>query len=376
MESYQRYEELVADALREAGIQAREESGPRDHAVDIRAVLPDGRPLYIEVKAAPEGRPDRLIPLFAKAVLQIKAHSAKLNKGADLLAVVGAPVISAKAADAVIKFAREYAPGVGVGVVDLDGLRLFHGHNLEALNASRSSPRRKLRAAPASNLFSDLNQWLLKVLLAKHLNRPELLHSPIANYKNASELAEAAKVSIMSAFRLVEALRHEGFLHESSDGLELVRARELLAQWQAIYQRPARELPVRWLLPNDSPAQLSNAVKAYGERSCVGLFAAAHAHGFRHVTGVPIHLYVDSFDQSGLDRMGVIPVRPGEAPDLILRVPAAKESVFRGMAMVGRGFRASDILQVWLDVASYPARGQEQADIVYRKVIEPMLART
>jgi hypothetical protein len=179
----------------------------------------------------------------------------------------------------------------------------------------------------------------------------------------------------MSAFRFIEQLKREGFLHESGPLLQLVRGRELLQQWQAIYQRPARELAVRWLLPSDSPAQVSRTVKAYGERCCSALFAAAHAHGFRHVTGVPIHLYVDSLDAAGLERMGVVTAREHEQPDLILRIPLAKESVFRAQVMVSHGHRACDILQVWLDVASYPGRGQEQADLIYRKVIEPMLSR-
>jgi hypothetical protein len=282
--------------------------------------------------------------------------------------------VSPKTAQAVLKFGRELAPDIAVGVFDLDGYRIVAGAALEAMNAASSQSPRKTVAPQASNLFSDLNQWMLKVLLARPLNRPEFLRCAITEYRNASELAEVSKVSVMSAFRFLEQLKREGFLHESSPVLQLVRGKELLRQWQAVYQRPAKELPVRWLLPTDSLAQVSNTVRAYGERCCSALFAAAQAHGFRHVTGVPIHLYVDNLDDAGLERMGVV-AHPGERPDLILRIPPAKESAFRGMVMVGQSYRAADILQVWLDVASYPSRGQEQADLIYRKVIEPMLGR-
>jgi len=374
MDKNKRYEELVEKAFNEFGFLVHEKPDPVIRGFDLTAQR-NGRLLVIDVKVAPEGRPDRLSPLLAEAILQVRMRGRKHDQAADLVAIVAAPRVSPKTAKAVLKFGRELAPDVAVGVFDLDGYRIVTGNDLEKMNTvDRLQPSRESQPL-AKNLFSDLNQWMLKLLLARHLNRPEFMGGPVAQYRNASELAapDAANVAIMSAFRLIDQLKQQGFLHESSPVLQLVRARELLRQWQGVYQRPVRELPVRWLLPTDSPAQLSNAVKAYGQRSCVALFPAAHAHGFRHVTGVPIHVYVDSIDEPALQRMGVVVARPGEKADLILRIPLAKESVFRGMVMVGRGYRAADILQVWLDVASHPSRGQEQADLIYRKVIEPRL---
>lgn len=189
-----------------------------------------------------------------------------------------------------MKFAREFEPDVAAGVFDLDGYRNVTGHGLEGLNAAPlARPLRDSLPPPAQNLFSDLNQWMLKLLLARHLNRRELMGGPIAQYKNASELAahDAANVSIMSAFRFLELLKQEGFLHESSPVLQLVRVRELLRKWQAVYERPVRELPVCWLLPTDSLAQLSNAVKAYGARSCSAHVLRAWRGGPRVLRGVP-----------------------------------------------------------------------------------------
>jgi hypothetical protein len=37
------------------------------------------------------------------------------------------------------------------------------------------------------------------------------------------------------------------------------------------------------------------------------------------------------------------------------------------------GVRVSDPLQVWLDVSPHPARGREQADLIFRQVIKPMI---
>jgi len=370
-------EQIVREAFAQAGHKVAQQPAGTDAGIDL-VTERDGHRFVVEIKSLPEGRTDRLIPMLSQAVLQAQAHLAG-DKEAMPVAVVVTSRVSMRGANQALDFVRRYAPQVGAGVMDLTGFRRFSGAGLESLNSEPGSElQHPVIAARGVNLFSDLNQWLLKLLLARHLNRPELLGGPVAQYRNASELAapDAGNVSVMSAFRLIEALREEGFLHESSDVLQLVRVRELLERWQATYRRPARDLPVRWLLPSRNPHDVSNAVKQFGQRACCGLFAAAHAHGFRHVTGVPIHLYVDNFDSDALARMAVVPAQPHEASDLILRIPQAKEAVFRAQVMVGRGYRACDILQVWLDVASYPARGQEQADLIYRKVIEPMLVGT
>ena len=57
-----------------------------------------------------------------------------------------------------------------------------------------------------------------------------------------------------------------------------------------------------------------------------------------------------------------------------VRVPAARESVFR--AVVRRdGVAVSDAVQIWLDASAYPGRGAEQADLIYRRVLRPLLQK-
>src|SRR5260370_35143020 len=85
----------------------------------------------VEVKAAVEGRGDRLVPLFAQAVLQSLRGA---GKSAAPLAVVAAPKISQSAAEQVLEFAEHYAPDAAAGVIDSAGRRLFRGPHLEALN--------------------------------------------------------------------------------------------------------------------------------------------------------------------------------------------------------------------------------------------------
>ncbi|PYQ17797.1 MAG: hypothetical protein DMF81_26830, partial [Acidobacteria bacterium] len=168
-----------------------------------------------------------------------------------------APRISPRAAEQVIKFAVDYAPNAAMGVIDFAGLRMFRGPRLEEMNAQAgdlpSAARRSVRGS--GNLFSDLNQWMLKVLLASEVPNG-LLSAPRGQYRNASQLARAANVSVMSAFRFVQQLQHEGYLHESSPYLRLVRREDLLSRWQILSVRSIREVPMRFVLPGDVQAHL------------------------------------------------------------------------------------------------------------------------
>ena len=231
-----------------------------------------------------------------------------------------------------MEFAAEHASDVAIGIVDREGRRSFVGPGLESLNAE---PDLELAPAvtaaePSIELFSDLNQWMLKILLATHIERVDWMPEGLRReYRNASDLARAADVSVMSAFRLVRQLEREGFLHESRDHLRLVRLDALLQRWQAASLRSVRELPARWLLSGDGRG-LARAVAALGQRACVGLFAAARALGLGHVQGVPVHIYVNAFRADALKRAGLVKAGPSDRVDVVLRVPSARESVFRG----------------------------------------------
>jgi hypothetical protein len=359
---------LLADAFRNAGWRVR----PRRSADDSRrglVVRRRGIEYAVEIKAAPEGRADRLVPLFAQAVLQA-AHGA--SRGVAPLAVVAAPRVPRRAAEQVMAFARRYAPDAAAGVIDLEGFAMFRGPHLEELNAEGralpASVRRAVRDQGA--LFSDLNQWMLKVLLAPEL--PEsLLSAPRGQYRNASQLARAANVSVMSAFRLVRQLEREGYLHESAPCLQLVRREDLFRRWQALSARSPRDVPMRFLLPGDPQAQLRRMLA--GGRACLALFAAADALRLGFVSGVPPYVYVHRIRPAHVAAwQNLRACSPGEPPDLIVRQAPAPQSVFRGLVRPA-GMAVCDVLQVWLDVASHPSRGREQADVVFERVLRRLV---
>jgi hypothetical protein len=357
---------LVADAFERAGWRV-ERRGPRSARLspDLR-VSRRGIAYAVEIKAGPEGRPDRLVPLFAQAVIESRRVA---GRSAAPLAVVAAPRIAPRAAAQIVRFADDYAPDAALGVIDFEGLRVFRGPQLEDLNAEpvHRPFARAGRPRPSAPLFSDLNQWMLKVLLAPEI--PEnLLSAPRGRYRNASELARAARVSVMSAFRFVQQLGLHGYLHESAPFLRLVRRADLLERWQASAQRSGKELPVRFVLPGGARAQLRKMLG--GDRACLALFAAADALKLGFVEGLPPYVYVQRLGRASVsDWKGLRLCEPGEVPGLILRAAPAPQSVFRGIVRP-EGLAACDVLQVWLDVASHPARGREQADLIRKRVIQ------
>ncbi|MBD0321199.1 MAG: hypothetical protein ICV87_12740, partial [Gemmatimonadetes bacterium] len=113
-------EALVAKIFADAGWEVRTAG-----AVDSDMLVQNETTSYaVEVKAAAEGRADRLVPLWAQACLVAMRAAGRSHQP---LAVVTAPGVSRSVAEQVLRFAEEFAPGVAAGVVDFQGVRRFRG---------------------------------------------------------------------------------------------------------------------------------------------------------------------------------------------------------------------------------------------------------
>ena len=383
----QEYESQFVDLLQGSGWEVRRQ--PR-HPGEADLAIKNGDLQYVvELKRAAESRRDRVIPLLAEAILQAEAHARKVPH-ARPLAIVASPQLSPAVVNQALEFQKHYAPRVAVGFLDDRGFRVFRGSGLESLNSPPSEIQQRKPAVPQlefHSLFSDLGQWMLKVILAQHIE-PRFLSAPRRKIRNASELALAAGVSQISASRLVRQLEAEGFLDRYADQLQLVRVQDLLEEWQAAERRAFKEISCRWVIPGHGPKQFESALRDYqahyfrqdspdisgngnSPRVCLGLFAAAQALGLGFVHGVPPVLYVERIEPELIQQLGISKER-AERPDLYLRIPAHKESIFRA-AVDQKGVPVSDALQVWLDVSNHPSRGKEQADRIREQILSPLL---
>lgn len=388
------FESLIANLFRRAGWKVVQKPAGRDLGADL--VVDSGERRYVvELKRSSEGRRDRLIPLLSQAILQAEAVKRRLSESAVSVAIVAAPRIPGSVAEELKRFAGQHAPDVAVGIVDLEGFRAFQGFGLERFNAERSV-RSSLRLLSQSRLplylFSDLNQWMLKVLLAPKISA-SYLSAPRGQYQNAAQLARAADVSVMSASRFVRQLSKEGFLDGRQGHLALVRLEELLERWRGVSRHPARQLSARWIIRGGNN-QFRSAVESYASqmranplkpkrsreprgmsslpRICVGLFGAGEMLGVGFVRGVAPYVYLERLDAGALTQLGLSLEGAERSPDIQILIPENRESLFRPVVWHA-GVPVSDIIQIWLDVSNHPARGKEQAQQIWRKVLRPAL---
>lgn len=368
-------ETLTANLFQAHGWQVDSPHGLDAFSPDL--IVRMGAQCYaIQVKALAEGRPDRVIPMLSQAILQAQAQARSLGAGkAKPLAVISVENASRSLSRQVALFVKNYAPAVAVGLISNNGLRYFIGAGLEDLNAEPEEPRwyGTAPSAQPANLFSDLNQWLLKVLLAPEI--PEhLLQAPRQQYRSGAELAEAAEVSAMSVSRFLQQLRNEGYLDESSRNIALVRRQELFRRWRSAAMRPAPELPMRFLIRGNTQKQIRGLVESIQGESCLALFLAAEALGLGHVSGVPSYIYVPKLPRPKDKNWRLLtPASEIDMPDLIVRQTLTPRSVFQGAVHQGE-LIVSDIIQVWLDVVNHPSRGEEQADLIYEKALRSIVA--
>ncbi len=378
---------IVANVFREEGWKIVDQPRQGGASPDFIA-SGHGKKLVIEIKRASEGRKDRVIPLLSQAALDAAYYSRRLPGHPIPVAVVGANHMPDSVAEEAKQFLRERLPEVAIGLLDLEGFRSFAGHGLESLSSERK-PQRNIRQPKvhAPQLFSDLNQWMVKVLLAPRIAE-SYLSAPRGHYQGASQLAEAAGVSVMSAFRFVEEFSKEGFLESGAGPLRLVRLKELMNRWLAASQRRVLEIPMRWVLQRGRKA-LWNALRSYESqdgllspdtsqllsarpRACLGLFEAAEALGIGFVHGVKPYLYLERLNGDVLKDLGLSGTAGSDEADIYVRIPGNRESIFRGIVRKD-DVPISDILQIWLDAGQHPSRGKEQADLIWRRILSSAL---
>ena len=113
-------------------------------------------------------------------------------------------------------YANEFGEGVAWGAIDERGHFELHGPGLDSGVPQRQAalfegePVRE-SARVVHNPFSDLGQWMLKVLLADRI--PEaMLRAPRQPVAGVAELAAVAGVSPASASKFVSALAALGYI--------------------------------------------------------------------------------------------------------------------------------------------------------------------
>ncbi|MFT0174856.1 RpiR family transcriptional regulator [Paraburkholderia mimosarum] len=323
---------------------------------DFVLTSPHGQTYHAVLKALTEGRADRVIPLFSQALLESRVH-ANAKPGKSHPAVL---IWVGSASQALVTRLRDFqrAYGKGEPVAILSDVPLYV--DFPGLEADKRpvSVRRSSHSAPPTLVFSDLVQWMLKLLLAADIVRENLINAPEKTYMTATDLAREAGVSVMTATRLVNALKEEDFV-EAVPHLRLVQRRKLAQRWKAAYVKPTVSVPMKFLVRGVPEEQQLRKTLKREEGATLGQFAAAHALGVGHVHGALPTLWVPNLAAAEGWR-GLKRALEGERPDLILKQHPYPQSLLRGRVM-REGVWVSDIVQTWLDVSADTTRGAEQA---------------
>ncbi len=382
----------AAERLRSACKRAGFTIEPADAGDGALALRARRRPrsFVLVVRAAREVRRDHLTGFFADALLRARG----LATGSEHpVAVLAVPVLTRATAELLRAYAERFAAGASWILLDATGRADVRASGLEGLELEARDRRPPVATRRRIDPFTDLHQWLLKVLLAPSFPE-EQLSAPRQRFDTAVALARAARVSVPVTTRFLQALREDGFVDESR-GPSLVDRERLLDRWRtAVAARPVEELRARFVLPrSDARKQLHAAVLAWvgrraasesaaswwndarmapGSRLCLGLFAGAALHGVGHVHGVPDHLLVERLTPAALEELGLREASTGEAVQVVVRRARFPEATFRAAPIV-RGLPVADVLQCWLDVGTERARGGEQAELLWRRVLAPRL---
>ncbi|KGH23551.1 hypothetical protein P606_11580 [Comamonas thiooxydans] len=335
-----------------------------------------GRRFGVVIKT-PQLRTEMLLGQLSQAVLEVQKHVQAV--GVNPFALLVVPAIRVKQIEAIDAFARNFIPEVSIGVLAENGqcwLRFEAGLSHVVINTHRTE-RSPITRTQYVNLFSDTNQWLLKVLLGEYLPDTVLSVPRIryTHFTTAASLAERANVSTMTAGRFLNELKREGFLDTSKPYLSLMRLDELMDRWRAATSNAViRDLPMRFLFDGDKEKMLSKLMNKVKVQTCLGLFDAASKHGLGLVSGAMTYLYVPKHVDIDLlsSAWAAVEFTKEANADIIIREAPWPTSIFKA-SIYSQGPRYTDLIQTWLDVSSHPTRGPEQADFIWKQYLQPHL---
>ena len=234
--------------------------------------------------------------------------------------------------------------------------------------------RRVARVLPAQpkrasvRLFSDLNRWLLKVLLLAEAPL-ELWGGPRLPVLSGRGLSQAADVSPEMVRRFMNAFEEQDFLRKTANGLRIVRRSALLELWRADDALDIRAgVYVRRMMGSAGSLQELVRLQGFADAVVVAGFEACRLLAVLHAaTAATVEVHAIDAVADILDRFGLEECAPADAA-LVLLPTRHPKSVRRG-ALRRDGLWVADAFQAALDVLRHPARGLEQSDYLLREVL-------
>lgn len=308
---------------------------------------------------------------LAVAVLEARA------RGEDREIVVELPYVTAQTFRAARDFMNRVAPGVRFALVGADGTRATSSDVESSTLRQRGARSVTEKATTPGDLFTDMNQWLLKVLLLKKLERrPRSLRELVAVAK-----AGNTAPSLTSVQRFAEAFTELGHLVRDVDGFRVIRRGGLMRRWLS-----RMEVTRDWRIPVRAYYGLAELLSVLARQSAVhtersesrtasaalaGL-AACEARGVPHAhQRGPLAVHVDGRAMGELWKHAERCDRR-DASALAIPSAAFALSIYGPLTWepaTAEKLQPVDLIQAALDVWTEPVGGKEQAMYIVEDVL-------
>jgi hypothetical protein len=230
--------------------------------------------------------------------------------------------------------------------------------------------------------FSDLDQWLIKVLLLSPLDiAHQFWGGPKGYAENAFQLSKLAGVSQMPANLWAQAMESSGYLKRiGRKNMIPLRIEALIEEWSGRYRfRDNRIYPFRSMFRVSNYdafiGELFEEIRLNSEE--LGEFGitahlACKLHEVKHSSAKSIHIYCRGDIHNVARILKLVPSEEERKADLFLVEPKYPKSVFGGV-LKKKELPVCDILQCYLDLYYLPDRGREQAAIVYENIVSRII---
>lgn len=304
-----------------------------------RVLLPDGMKVIL-VECKKNGQ-----PRFARqATNQLSLWRQKLPRS---YGVFVAPYVSPESA--------QICEEAGMGYVDLAGNCLLSFDRVYIRVEGKENPfpqNRDLRT-----LFSPKASRVLRVLLL----------NPFKSWK-VQELREKAEVSLGQVANVKKLLLDREWAEEKNVGFVLSQPEAVLREWASNYNYRKNRSHDFYSLNEGLrfESELSDFCSRHGIRFALTLFSGA-ARFAPHTRFQRIFAYVESGIEKVRKALELKAVASG--PNVTLMVPY-DAGVFLGAATYDQISVVSPV-QLYLDLKSYKGRGEEAAEFLFEKIIQP-----
>lgn len=374
------FESVILTVLRAALGPVVSEPSQGEHPQRPDLVISTGGTRYVvEIKSVAQALVDDVLSRLAMATLQATRLASEC--AATPMAAVVVPTLGRKVIREAVRYMEVNAPSVAWALADGAGnMKVVVPQlaiDVEHLGPRVGAPR---PSRTSLHLFSDVNRWLLKVLLLNEVSAG-LWGGPRKKILQRSELIQVSGVSPEMVRRFWSAFEQQGFLRQGKGGVQLVRRSVLWDMWRSDEILEARRpVPVRDIFGFEEAGEAilsRNPVARAGLKNppfVVAGFEACRLLGLLH-TAVPVKPEIHIFRPvDEILQLLLVEKCDARDADLLLIPPrnlraSSTRSIVDGAVIID-GRPVVDALQAALDVLRHPARGAEQSDYIVRNVLD------